>query len=248
MGWRRVWWVLLGCVAPGLYVVCWLIPSLGMDPGLRTLVADLLIALVALIWLDRLGVTVRSRDPGVRRMTIWLVLAILVWLVSQLATTGLLDYDPDGLQAMRSRRSSDWGIVASLVGAPVAEELAIRGVMASYWTRVDPWLGWIGSSVVFAALHGTLAQFPGMLLLGLFLMLVRVQAGLTWAIGMHMAYNLACLYANGMALPSWMFHPLATIPACMLLAVPILVGLHGERARMRMDGMPAEAMRVEPAQ
>jgi membrane protease YdiL (CAAX protease family) len=77
------------------------------------------------------------------------------------------------------------------VVAPVVEELLYRGLLLGWLvTWMPQWAALLVSSVVFAAAHLQLVQFPGLVIAGLTFGALAVRSGrLGPAIAAHMAFN-----------------------------------------------------------
>lgn len=82
-------------------------------------------------------------------------------------------------------------ILASVIAAPVSEELAFRGLVYTRLKRAMPmWLAAVLSSALFGALHGDLVWFLYAALLGLLLTWIFERSGSVWAsIACHMGFN-----------------------------------------------------------
>lgn len=73
---------------------------------------------------------------------------------------------------------------------PIGEELVFRGVVQSALEKYGPWSALIGSSLMFAAIHGPSVIFVDALVMGLLFGAVFRLAGSIWpAIVLHMVYN-----------------------------------------------------------
>lgn len=81
--------------------------------------------------------------------------------------------------------------LASVIAAPVSEELAFRSLVYGRFKRAMPmWLAAVLSSVLFGLLHGTLVWVLYAALLGLLLTWVFERGGSVWAsIAMHFGFN-----------------------------------------------------------
>ena len=85
--------------------------------------------------------------------------------------------------------------VAALLVAPLWEELAFRNGLFRILHRVLPY-GWSAAiaAAVFAALHGSLSQFPGLVVLALVWQAVRERTGSFWSsVVLHFYNNLLAL-------------------------------------------------------
>lgn len=82
-------------------------------------------------------------------------------------------------------------ILIVVVGAPVVEELFFRGLLLrSVERRFGPWPAIIVSSLVFAAVHFQLLQFPALALFGLLAGWLTIRSGrLGPAIWAHVGFN-----------------------------------------------------------
>lgn len=106
--------------------------------------------------------------------------------------------------------SSDWKeriviCVAAVFAAPITEELIFRGclygVMRKYAGRS---IAMVGTSALFALIHGHVPSLPGLFLLAIVLSLIYEATGSLWApISLHAAFNgftiLIALFWPGLA-------------------------------------------------
>lgn len=84
-------------------------------------------------------------------------------------------------------------MASSVVGAPLVEEAFFRGVLFAFvrdlgWPRV----AWVGTSMLFGLVHGNLAAWVPLTLLGLVLARIYERTGSLWApVVAHGIFNLA---------------------------------------------------------
>ena len=84
-----------------------------------------------------------------------------------------------------------------LVLAPVSEELLYRGIFFTSWYKIHPIFGFVGSALVFAIVHGTLAHTVSAFLFGLFLALIYSLTGsILISISSHILYNTLVLFLS----------------------------------------------------
>lgn len=116
-------------------------------------------------------------------------LAILAWI----QITG----DTNNVQDVYAEGGS--GGVLSLVLAtlflglvtPLGEELLFRGVVANALLRYGPFIGVVGSTLIFALMHGFNTVFPAALVVGLVTTEVYRRSGSVWpAVVVHAVVNL----------------------------------------------------------
>jgi membrane protease YdiL (CAAX protease family) len=81
--------------------------------------------------------------------------------------------------------------VAAVVVAPVCEEIMFRGYLYPAAKRfAGPWVAGIGSALIFAAAHGSLAPLLPLFAFGCLLVLAYEMTGSLWApIAMHFCFN-----------------------------------------------------------
>lgn len=73
---------------------------------------------------------------------------------------------------------------------PIGEELVFRGVVQSALEKYGAWVAVIGSSLMFAAIHGPSVIFVDAFVMGLFFGAVFRLSGSIWpAIALHVTYN-----------------------------------------------------------
>ena len=86
---------------------------------------------------------------------------------------------------------------------PIGEEFLFRGVVTTALLRYGPFIGVVGSTVIFALLHGINMILPAALVAGLVTGEVFRRSGSIWpAVIVHVVFNLP------------------TIPAMVLLSIP----------------------------
>ncbi len=123
------------------------------------------------------------------------VVPALYWVLER--WTGPLDVDDAARQLTEDARGVWWlGVIAVVgIGAPFAEEIFFRGLLLrSVSQRLGPVAAVVTSSVVFAASHFQIVQFPGLLVAGLTFAGLAVRSGrLGLAISCHAGFNLAAV-------------------------------------------------------
>lgn len=73
---------------------------------------------------------------------------------------------------------------------PIGEELVFRGVVQSALEKYGPWPAWLGSSLIFAAVHGPSVIFVDALVMGLVFGAVFRLSGSIWpGMTLHIVYN-----------------------------------------------------------
>lgn len=82
---------------------------------------------------------------------------------------------------------------AAVVAAPLCEEIVFRGYLYSAAKNfAGPWVAAIGSALVFAAAHGSLAALLPLLIFGMVLTFIYEKTGSLWApIAAHCCFNAA---------------------------------------------------------
>lgn len=124
---------------------------------------------------------------------------MLVWGLFKLSAEAQGLLLPQDLQlmveALLNHTGEIWPVVVTGLyvglGAPLIEEIGFRGMIYPALRRTLP-RGWALAitGVVFAAIHGNLAAFLPIAVLGAWLCLVRDRFGLTTCIVLHMMVNL----------------------------------------------------------
>jgi hypothetical protein len=204
-GWLEIVVGLVVCAIIGFVGVSQL-KRLGLDPGVYGLI---LTSWTGVATLTAFAVAVRLRLRslsafGVRRTSRrWLLigvgvglvafvlkgLAVLAWIQS----TG----NTNNVQGVYAEGGS--GGVLSLVLAtffigivtPLGEELLFRGVVANALLRYGPFIGVVGSTVIFALMHGINIIFPAAVVAGLATAEIFRRSGSVWtAVVVHVVFNL----------------------------------------------------------
>jgi len=120
------------------------------------------------------------------------VLPVLYWLL--FSVLGDADVGAPA-RALAARAHGTLGVavfvVFVVIAAPIAEELAFRGLLLRALEQLlSPIVALLISSVVFAAVHFQVVQFPGLLVFGLVAgALAQRTRGLMAPIAAHMAFN-----------------------------------------------------------
>lgn len=157
-------------------------------------------------------------DFGARVRPLDVPLGLAIGVVTQLAVLPALyapifwlsGTDTDELSrpaqelADRAGGGASWILFALLVGiiAPVVEELFYRGLLLRSLQKrgAAPWAAVLVSSLVFAAMHMQVLQFPGLLVFGLVSGTLAVRTGrLGPSVFAHIGFNMATvvlLYAG----------------------------------------------------
>jgi uncharacterized protein len=178
----------LSAGAPLVAMALWMIPVWAVQLGAVELATRLR------------GLSLR-RDLGLRFRPNDLLWGVLAGLGAQLAVGiayRLTDIDAGGpAQQLTAKGQGLWGLVGLLVllavAAPVVEELLFRGLLLrGLEVRLGARAALVVSSLVFAAVHLQVVQFPGLLVAGLvFGWLVQRSGRLGPAIVAHVAFNAA---------------------------------------------------------
>ncbi len=148
-------------------------------------------------------------DFGVRSRPLDAPVGLVIGVLTQLVAVPLLylpilwatGSDSDELSeparelAGRAGSNAGWLLFALIVGvgAPVVEELFYRGLFMKALQKrgTPPWAVVLLSSVVFAAIHFQVLQFPGLLLFGLVAGVLTLRSGrLGPALWAHVGFNL----------------------------------------------------------
>jgi membrane protease YdiL (CAAX protease family) len=124
-----------------------------------------------------------------------LIQLVFVWLLYRLLDLLINVHDVDKPARQLTDRANGWGVVILIlivgVGAPFFEELFFRGlIMRAMQSYFDDTLALVGSSIVFAAVHFELLQFPALLMFGLVPGYCAQRTGrLGMSIGAHIGFT-----------------------------------------------------------
>lgn len=170
--------VILTATQLALLLVAWLfVLRPGALPGVRPLPAG--------PWLPRLG---RGLLLGV---PVWLVATTVGALVALVLMQLGLEPEPQAVEEAIGLVHPGIVIGSYLVLTPVAEEVFFRGVVLNAWGR-EYGYRWalVGSSLLFALIHGSLFALVPIFVVGLaFAELYRRSGSLLTVIGAHAGFN-----------------------------------------------------------
>lgn len=190
----------------------------GLNPIVSTLIADGTMALLAFLYLRRQPVPVQGDGRSVfgapAKPVLWAGL-VAVWLFGQITAAWVLATFGDAAFANYDSKLHDvtgWLAVGSLFltlfVAPLCEELLVRGVVFGSWRKLNPWFAFLGSSLLFAVLHGTMTHFVPTLLCGMLMAVAFSMTGSIWrSVVLHIGYNLGAAVLGSMSLPEVLFMP-----------------------------------------
>lgn len=190
----------------------------GLNPIVSTLIADGTMALLAFLYLRRQPVPVQGDGRSVfgapAKPVLWTGL-VAVWLFGQITAAWVLATFGDAAFANYDSKLHDvtgWLAVGSLFltlfVAPLCEELLVRGVVFGSWQKLNPWFAFLGSSLLFAVLHGTMTHFVPTLLCGMLMAVAFSMTGSIWrSVVLHIGYNLGAAVLGSMSLPEVLFTP-----------------------------------------
>lgn len=190
----------------------------GLNPIVSTLIADGTMALLAFLYLRRQPVPVQGDGRSVfgapAKPVLWTGL-VAVWLFGQITAAWVLATFGDAAFANYDSKLHDvtgWLAVGSLFltlfVAPLCEELLVRGIVFGSWRKLNPWFAFLGSSLLFAVLHGTMTHFVPTLLCGMLMAVAFSMTGSIWrSVVLHIGYNLGAAVLGSMSLPEVLFTP-----------------------------------------
>jgi uncharacterized protein len=179
---------------------------LGLDPGVYGLILTSWTGVATLIaFAVAVRLRIRSLSAfGVRRTSVrWLLigvgvgvvafvlkgLAILAWIKVTGDTNNVQDVYGDGARGgLLSLVLSTMFIV---VFSPFGEELLYRGIVTNALLRYGPFVGVVGSTVIFALMHGINNIFPAAVVAGLATAEIFRRSGSIWpGLVVHVVFNL----------------------------------------------------------
>ncbi len=179
---------------------------LGLDPavygliltswtGVATLIAFAVAARLRIRSLSAFGVrrtSARWLPIGVGVGVVAFVLkglAILAWIKVTGDTNNVQDVYADG--ARGGLLSLVLSLVFLTVFSPFGEELLYRGIVTNALLRYGPFVGVVGSTVIFALMHGINYTFPAAVVAGLATAEIFRRSGSIWTgLVVHIVFNL----------------------------------------------------------
>jgi uncharacterized protein len=187
----------------------WQFKQLGLDPavygliltswtGVATITAFAATVLLRLRSLSAFGVRRTSRRWLLIGVGVGLVafvlkgLAILAWIQITGNTNNIQDvYAKGGSGGLLSL------VLATVfigVFSPLGEELLFRGVVTNALLRYGPFVGVVGSTLIFALGHGINTVFPAAIVAGLATAEIFRRSGSIWpAVVVHVVFNLPAI-------------------------------------------------------
>lgn len=216
---RKLFYLLMPIVAIVAYLLLGSVfLRCGLNPIVSTLIADGTMALLAFLYLRRQPVPVQGDGRSVfgasAKPVLWAGL-VAVWLFGQITAAWVLATFGDAAFANYDSKLHDvtgWLAVGSLFltlfVAPLCEELLVRGIVFGSWRKLNPWFAFLGSSLLFAVLHGTMTHFVPTLLCGMLMAVAFSMTGSIWcSVVLHIGYNLGAAVLSSMSLPEVLFMP-----------------------------------------
>lgn len=216
---QKLFYLLSPVVAVVFYLVLGsVLLRTGLNAIVSTLIADGVMFLLAFLYLRKQPVPVQGDGRSVfgapAKPVLWTGL-VAVWLFGQITASWVLNTFDDAAFVNYNSELNDvtgWLAIGSLFLtlclAPLCEEFLIRGVVFGSWSKLNPWFALIGSSLVFALLHGTMTHFIPTLLCGMLLAVAYSVTGNIWlSVALHIGYNLGVAVLGGVSLPSVLFLP-----------------------------------------
>lgn len=216
---QKLFYLLLPVVAVVFYLVLGgVLLRTGLNTIVSTLIADGVMFLLAFLYLRKQPVPVQGDGHSVfgapAKPVLWVGL-VAVWLFGQITASWVLNTFDDAAFVNYNSELNDvtgWLAVGSLFltlcVAPLCEEFLIRGVVFGSWSKLNPWFAFIGSSLAFALLHGTMTHFIPTLLCGMLLAVAYSMTGIIWlSVVLHIGYNLGAAVLGGVSVSSVLFLP-----------------------------------------
>lgn len=209
-----------------------LIHGFGMDPVLATVLVDFAVAGLCGVYVYRYEPRVKGDGnslTGVPMKYMMWVMLVVVWLFGQVTAAYVLEKTGDAnfmeYQSALSGEASVWlSVLLTLVAAPLCEEMMLRGLVQDCWSRINPWFGVLGSTVVFSMMHGTLVHLPSTFLMGLMAAVVYASTGRIWlSVALHVGYNGAASILGKLSIPEVMFEPAVFVTVDVLLVAWMLL-------------------------
>lgn len=227
-----------------------LIHGFGMDPVLATVLVDFAVAGLCGVYVYRYEPRVKGDGnslTGVPMKYMMWVMLVAVWLFGQVTAAYVLEKTGDAnfmeYQSALSGEASVWlSVLLTLVAAPLCEEMMLRGLVQDCWSRINPWFGVLGSTVVFSMMHGTLVHLPSTFLMGLMAAVVYASTGRIWlSVALHVGYNSAASILGKLSIPEVMFEPAVFVTVDVLLVVWMLLEYRHALKSNRKEGSHGEA-------
>lgn len=180
---------------------------LGLDPVLNGLTFTALSGIAGFVgFAAAVALRVRSLEGfGIRAAPIrWLLIGVAVGLaafvVKGFTIIAYVHLTGDNANAQAVYATGGSGGVVSLalatimlgVVTPIGEELIFRGIVTNAFLRYGPFVGVVGSALIFALMHGINMVFPAAVVAGLATAEVFRRSGSIWpSIIVHVVFNLA---------------------------------------------------------
>lgn len=200
---------------------------------LMTIIDDIIVSVLGGIYyrkyIYRKERTVKSNKDTWFNL-LWITIAL--WIITQITVTWY--YCHFGDQLLDKYNTTKIGsptlyVCLTLIFAPVAEEILIRGVMyPSLKFICKPWIAALISSAVFSILHGTIVHLIVGMYCGIFFLFVFEYTGkLRYSVLAHIIYNILSLGFTNLMLPQWFFTTAFVIISNILVIVAmVLFALH----------------------
>lgn len=181
------------------------------DSVFLTTITDIIISIVGLTYY-RKKICPNNQSVKSDKNT-WLYLIEItfgLWIITQITITWYYNTFGDRLLDVHNSTisiSPTIYLFLTLVFAPIAEEVLIRGIVYPTLKNIcKPWIATLISSFIFSFLHGTVVHLFTGIYCGIYFVFVYEYTGkLRYAILAHMIYNSMSLLLSGINIPKWCF-------------------------------------------
>lgn len=186
-------------MCPLIFIFCYLLLGSGLlvlskerlDVVMCTCIVDAIAVFVGIFYYKKVK-CIGTSEP--RSLNVFIVvLGIFSWLVGQIcAQYIILNFNDSSFSDYQTEMKSSafFLLLLSLVCAPSAEEILIRGVLYNSWKRFNIYAACIVQTSVFTLLHGTAVHIPICILFSVFQALVYERTHkIYYCIIFHFCYN-----------------------------------------------------------
>lgn len=213
------------------------------DSVTLTIITDILISILGVIYYRKSVRTQKIHEcTRLDNNLFWKLFGIVfvVWTITQVTVTWYYNSFGDKfLDRYNSNISKNvlFYLFLTLLFAPASEEILMRGVIYPTLKKIcRPYIAALLSSIIFAAMHGTIVHMIIGIYCGIFFVLIYEYTGhIRYSILVHMIYNTLSVFFGTLKLPGFFFTSWFVIMSnCTLIISFIVTAFYFKHSKSRI--------------